>query len=343
MVRERKNSASRAFLHLLVAVIIGFSLVLLAVNYFVDRYSVFHPKVGVFEEFLEPNTRVLKADYLAANCSKYDALVVGSSRAAAYHTADFNQAFGVSAYNFGVATGSLPGILERLEWLASVDCMPRRIFLPLSIDRLRFPNRPNDLLRKEHPAIVGTPAYRREFLLSYLGTDAFFSNVRKLLEQLLQQPEPRLRYDLSNGNVDYLWDRDLEFPTCPEAPVYTDPVIIGEYISYLEKIDALADEHGAELTLLWNPIPRADQLAHLEDARHLFDDIGGVSSVIFRLPLADNRIVDGRHYHDKGHFKPGLAAAVFESAEQQVSLAQLLGELQEAVDSCRQGQGGPGQ
>ena len=63
----------------MIAVIIGFSLALLAVNYFVDRYSVFHPRDGVFEEFLEPNTRVLKAEYLAANCSKFDAMVVGSS------------------------------------------------------------------------------------------------------------------------------------------------------------------------------------------------------------------------------------------------------------------------
>jgi hypothetical protein len=335
MMIERKNSASRVFLRLLLAVIIGFSLVLLAVNYSVDRYSVFHPRDGVFEDFLEPNTRVLKTEYLAANCSKFDAIVVGSSRAAAYHTADFNQVFGVNTYNFGVATGSLPGILERLEWLVSIGCMPRRIFLPLSIDRLRFPSRPNDLLRKEHPAIVGTSVYQREFLLSYLGTDAFFSNVRKLLEKLLEQPEPRLRYDMSSGDVDYLWDRELEFSACPEAPVYTDPVIIREFASYLARINSLADEHGAELTLLWNPIPRAAQLAHREDARRLFNDIGGVSSVIFRLPLADDRLIDGHQYHDKGHFKPGLAAAVFESADQQVSYAQLLEELQHAADRCR--------
>ena len=335
MMTARKNSASRKFLHLMLAVIIGFSLVLLAVNYSVDRYSVFHPRNGVFDDFLEPNTRVLKAEYLAANCSKFDAMVVGSSRAAAYHTADFSQVFGVNAYNFGVATGSLPGILERLEWLASLDCMPRRIFLPLSIDRLHFPNRPNDLLRKEYPDIVGTPAYRREFLLSYLGTDAFFSNVRKLLEQLLKQPEPRLRYDMSSGDVDYLWDRELEFSACPEAPVSTDPVIIREFVSYLEQIDALTDEHGAELILLWNPIPRAAQVAHLEDAKRLFADIEGFSSVIFRLPPSDSRLIDGRHYHDKGHFKPGLAAAVFNAADHQVSHAQLLEELQHAADRCR--------
>lgn len=335
MMTNRQKPGARRFLQLMFVVIIAVTAIMLGFNYFADRYYVFHSHEGVFEEILEPNTRVLKAAYLAENCAEIDAVVVGSSRAAAYHTTDFNRVFGVKFYNFGVATGSLPGILDRLEWLANLECMPGRIFLPLSIDRLRFPSRPNDLLRKEYPDIVGTRAYRREFVLSYLGTDALFSNARKLLEKLIENPASRFRYDMSSGDVDYLWDRELQFPACPDVAVRTDPVIIGEFASYLGKIHALAVAHGAELILLWNPIPLGEQLAHVEDARQLFSQIEEVSDVIFRLPLADPGLIDGSQYHDRGHFKPQLAAKVFASAKNRVTLDQMLGELESAAAECK--------
>lgn len=335
MTGDKRTSGSRKFVRLMSVVIVAVAAFMLTVNFFADRYYVFHSQAGEFEEILEPNTRVLKAAYLEKHCAEFDGLVMGSSRAAVYRTADFDRVFGASSYNFGVATGSLPGILKRLEWLADLGCMPGRIFLPISIDRLRFPSRPNDLLRKEYPGIVGTSAYRREFLLSYLGTDAFLSNVRKLLEKLLQQPAPRFRYDISRGDVHYLWDRELEFSACPEFPVLTDVSVIQEFSEYLARIHQLASEHDAELILLWNPIPRAVQLAHLEDAGRLFSKINGLSNGIFRLPVTDERLVDGNQYHDLGHFKAELGMAVFASADHRVSLDQFLRELGSANNNCK--------
>lgn len=331
---SQTDPAARRFLQVMSAVAIAIVLMSLAVNYFTDRYYVFHPQDGVFEEILEPNTRVLKAAYLAENCEHFDAMIFGSSRAAAYPTLEFDRVFGTRTYNFGVATGSLPGILARLEWLAGRGCMPGRVFLAVSIDRLRFPDRPNDLLRKEYPAIAGGAAYQREFLLSYLGSDALVSNIRKLWEKVVEHPAPRFRYHMASGDVEYLWDRDVEFPACPDESVVTDDVTIRQFVDYVIKIRMLTDLYESDLSLVWNPVPRAEQLAHLQAARDLLQAFGGVTDELYRLPVMDKRLVDGRNFHDRGHFKPELAAAVITSDEHRVSLDQLMMELEQAAQSC---------
>ena len=328
------NQDTRKFLKVLILSTLGACLLLVSVNYSIDRYYVFHPQEEPFLEFLEPNMRALKTNVLKTHCAQFDAVIFGSSRAAAIRTGDVNRAFGVTAYNFGVATGNLPDVLARLEWLNAMSCMPQTVILPLSIDRLHFTGRPNDLLRKEHPAIVGDPAYRREFLLSYLGVDAFFSNLGKLTDQLMGRPEPRFRYAPRSGDVDYLWDRKLELRICPEATSRTDAVTIGHYVDYLERIGSLVRGSGSQLVLVWNPIPVMDQLAHLDDARALFGQFGGAEQMIYRLPPEDARLHDSSQYHDLGHYKPGLAAAVFTERAHHVPLRQLLNELQTLQNQC---------
>lgn len=331
---NHKDLAARSFLRVMAGVAIAIALVSMAVNYFTDRYYVFHPQDGVFEEILEPNMRVLKASYLDGNCADFDAMIFGSSRAAVYPTSEFNRVFETRTYNFGIATGSLPGILARLEWLEDQGCMPGRVFLAVSIDRLRFPARPNDLLRKEYPAIVGGAAYQREFLLSYLGSDALVSNVRKLWEKAVEDPAPRFRYHMASGDAEYLWDRELEFSVCPDEPIVTDDVTIRQFVDYISKIKMLVDSYGSDLSLIWNPIPKAEQLAHLQDARNLFQALNGVANELYRLPVTDERLLDGRNFHDLGHFKPELAAAVIASDEHRVSLDQLMMELEQAAQLC---------
>ncbi len=217
---------SGKFLLVFAVVCLLFAVLLVSVNYFTDRYYVFHDIDGVFDEILEPNTRVLKARYLEQHCSEFDALIMGSSREVGYLTADINHAFGVKTYNYGVAAGNLRGILGRLEWLASMNCLPGQIFLPISIDKLRLPERPNDLLRKEYPAIIGGGDYKREFMLSYIGADAFLSNIRKLLRRARKGGDPEFRYDLNTGDVYYLWDRTFEIDDCLAGTDHAGDLII---------------------------------------------------------------------------------------------------------------------
>jgi len=331
---QEKSRETRKFLRALILTAIGAALLVVSLNYRVDRYYVFHAQEEPFTEFLEPNMRVLKTNYLETHCSRFDAVIFGSSRAAAIRTDDVNHALGVTAYNFGVATGNLPGVLARLEWLDASGCMPKTIILPLSIDRLHFTGRPNDLLRKEHPAVVGSPAYFREFLLSYLGIDAFFSNLKKLMDQLISQPEIRFRYDPRSGDVEYLWDRELELEACPDSSSRTDEVTIGIFVDYLQRIESRVRDSGSRIVLLWNPIPVEDQLAHLDDARSLFGRLEGAAQTIYRLPPGDARLFDSHQYHDLGHFKPDLAAAVFATPQNRVPPRQLLNELLALQNQC---------
>lgn len=313
---------------------ISLVLIMVSLNFFIDRYYVFHPQDGVFEEILEPNTRVLKATYLARHCSEFDAMIMGSSRDVAYRTADVDSVFAVHSYNYSVASGNLRDILGRLEWLAGLGCMPARIFLPVSIDSLKLPSHGNDLLRKEYPGIVGAAAYRREFILSYIGTDAVLSNLRKLFELLGKDRQARFRYDMKTGDVAYLWQRDFPIRACPEETFAADADTRQLFVDYLLAIRTLAREHSAEITLIWNPIPLDEQLAFAADGRALLEQLSGSFSEIYRLPLSDPRLRDNANYHDHGHFKAGLGAAVLRSAVRGQSPGSLAAELQAAALAC---------
>jgi hypothetical protein len=307
---------------------------MVSVNYFTDRYRVFHGQELVFQEILEPNTRVLKARYLEQHCSEFDAVIMGSSRDVGYLTSDINRTFGVHAYNYGVAAGNLRGILGRLEWLASMNCLPGRIFLPISIDKLRLPHRPDDLLRKEYFGIIGTGEYEREFILSYMGADAFISNLRKLLRRARKGGDPKFKYDLTTGDVLYLWDRTFEIDNCLDDPDQPGQAIIRQYADFLFMIQSLAEQNGAQLSLLWNPLHIDVQLAHAGQARELFGLIAERIEGIYRMPLSDERLRDSAFYHDRGHFKPELGASVFSSIENLVPLGTLASELEAAAGIC---------
>lgn len=330
-----KNLAEKTGRYVLVFAIacVCFAAVLVSVNYFTDRYYIFHGRDGEFLEFLEPNSRVLKARYLKDHCNEFDAIIMGSSRDVGYLSRDVNQSFGVTTYNYGVAAGNLRGIQARLEWLASKNCLPARIFIPISIDKLRLPERPDDLLRKEHPDIVGTREYHREFLLSYIGTDAFISNVRKLLRG---KEEPKFRYDMATGDVHYLWDRSFEIEECDAMPDAPGNEIFRQYRDYLVAIKGVAEQNNARVTLLWNPQPINIQVAHVDQAKELFSVLSGEFRSIYRLPLSDERLRDSSYYHDKGHFKPELGAAVIASPDHLVPLRTLVSELEGAAAVCRQ-------
>ena len=326
--------SSRKFLWWFFTSCLVISVLLVGVNYGVDRYGVFHAPEGSFSETLEPNTRFLKAAYLDKACSEHNAMIMGSSRDVGYLTSEVDRVFGVKAYNYGVAAGNLRGILPRLEWLESKGCFPSHIFLPLSLDKLRLPQRPDDLLRKEHPDIVDRPGYRREFLLSYIGTDAFVSNARKLIRQLRGKSDSKFLYNLPTGDVTYLWDREFEIGTCLDRNDSAEPPVIREFIEFLFAIESLADRNGATLTLFLNPQPLGFQLAYVTDAALLFDQMADRFDSIYRLPLSDPRLIDSSSYHDRGHFKHELGTAVISDRSNQVSLDQLLVELKQAALAC---------
>lgn len=336
---EANNStiSSVRYLWIFVLACICFAAFMVSINLFVDRYYVFHPQDGEFFEILEPNTRFLKASYLDSRCADFDAVMMGSSRDVGYLTEDINRVFGTTSYNYGVAAGDLRGILARLEWLASLNCLPGHIFLPLSMDKLRLPQRPDDLLRKEYPAIEGTLEYRREFVLSYLGTDALVSNIRKLIRHLRGKSEPKFRYDMATGDVWYLWNRTFEMESCTGDQFPVEQPVIHDFVEYLFAIESVATDNQSKIILLWNPQPLGSQLDHVRDAESLFAAISERFTHIYRLPFDDTRLIDSDYFHDEGHFSHELGAAVMSSPENRVSLNQLLSELREADRVCRVG------
>ena len=332
MNRDQAKSRNFLWTTLLSAFALGW--VLFGVNRWIDRYYVFHSQDGVFEEDLEPNMRVMKARYLKKHCGEFDAVVVGSSRAAAYRTEDLARLFGVKAYNYGVPAGDLRGIRRRLEWLSEQSCLPNKVFLPMSIDRLKIHPPANDLLRKEYPAVADVPGYEREFWLSYLGADAFISNLRIVSRKLEGRDDPRFRYDLRSGDTEYYWDQKFDIGACPERVIESASSVIATYADHLLALQDFVGGQGAQLILIWNPVRRGEQIARVKDASRLIERVSGDIRHVYRLPLDDPMLIDSDFYHDPSHFKPEVASKTLGDARHRVSLGRLLAELKRAAGNC---------
>jgi hypothetical protein len=173
-------------------------------------------------------------------------------------------------------------------------------------------------------------------MLSYIGADAFLSNIRKLFRRAGRGGDPEFRYDLNTGDVYYLWDRTFEIDDCLAGTDHAGDLIIRQYADFLFAIQSLAEDNGAELNLIWNPQPINMQLAYAAQAGDLLQLISKRFDGIFRLPLADERLGDSDYYHDKGHFKQELGAAVIASGGNLVPPGTLAAELEAAAEICSQ-------
>jgi len=286
-------------------------------NYISDSFLIFHQQPILFQASFEPNSRVLKTKYLRKNCRRFNAFIFGTSRAVAYRTKDINQQFGVRSYNFGVAEETPRGIIEKLVWLDSKNCMPKTVFLPVSSDSTLFlrdsSKKPFNLVTMEHPWVVKKASYWIDFLITYLTSRAVTKiNVKK--QRNYYGTRTRFQYDMSTGDVFYLWEKKFPITDCARSS-RTPPNKIPSGLAFqpeelaaqLIKIKVFTEERGSQIVLIWNPLPLDLQIQNLDKTEILLKKLSHHFQYLYRLPLSDKKLLDHVNYHDMSHFKSSIA------------------------------------
>jgi hypothetical protein len=289
-------------------------------NYISDSFLIFHQQPTLFQASFEPNSRVLKTKYLGKNCNRFDAMIFGTSRAVAYQTKDINQQFGVRSYNFGVAEETPQRIMKKLEWLDSKNCIPKTVFLPVSSDSTLFlrdsSKKPFNLVTMEHPWVVKKKSYWLDFLITYLTSRTVTAiNTKKQLNYY--GTKTRFRYDMTGGDVYYLWEEKFPISECARSyrtssdkipPGFTFQP--GEVAAQLIKIKKFAEERGSQIVLIWNPLPLDFQIKNLDKTEILLKNLSHHFQYLYRLPLNDKKLLSPVSYHDRSHFKASIAREV---------------------------------
>jgi hypothetical protein len=319
-------------------------------NYIFDSFLIFHQQTTLFQTSFEPNSRVLKTKYLRKNCDRFDAMIFGNSRVVAYQTKDINQQFGVRSYNFGVALETPQGIMQKLEWLDSKKCVPKTVFLAVSSGD--YTKKPFNLITMEHPSIVKKNLYWLDFLTTYLTSKSVTTiNAKKLLNHY--DRKIRLKYDISAGDVYYLWDNEFLISKCgrsyrtssekialsqktPEFLAQQTPEFLfqpEEYAAQLTKIKKFTEERGSKLVLIWNPLPLDFQIKNLDKTEIFLKNISLHFEFLYRLPLSNKKLLSSFNYHDKSHFKPSLAKEVI-LPQNRTFVRNFLDEFKKHQGSC---------
>jgi hypothetical protein len=285
--------------------------ILSAFNYIVDSYYVF---TNNSEEMLVKNTvndRFVKTNYLKNHCTKYDAMIFGSSRSAAYRTKHFNKIFKVNSYNYSATDDTPIGVLQKLNWLHSIGCMPKKIFISISNDRLHLRDYTKimDLLTLEHPYVSKNSGHYPVYLTSFSVT---LANLRSIFKY----EKNTIKYDISTGDVLYLWDNEFESIRCPDINTersehaIISKQVVDDFVEVIFKINRLAYENSSKVFLFWAPIQLKYQLIHTDLTIHLLEKLSTEFDLINRVPISDSKLFSSNNYHDWSHFKDTLSEDV---------------------------------
>jgi len=315
---------------------------IIAFNYHIDRFKIYHPLASYIETQVTPNERVLKFRSFAKNLHQFNAIIFGNSRTPQYKTKILKELFNLDAFNFGVSAESYHGILRKLKWMQKNNCVLKTIFLPINGDELNYTIDyslpPYTLRRMDPPQIVDFENYKTTFnRIFLLSVPATLANLRYHFEE--KQKEIKLSYTTATGDVDYLWDEKFKINECP-APnqrIHKKDQVVNETIYLLKQIYQLAHKSDVSIVFIWNPIPIENQLRS-KQILEILDKIKLEYPFIQRIPLADSRLRDSSFYSDSNHFKSNLARVVL-LPENRVPVGTLIHELKTMQDNCQKESG----
>ena len=308
---------------------------IIAMNYFADRFRIYHNNAKLITSNHTVNERALKFYSYAKNCQKFNAIIFGNSRSPLYNTELIRELYDLNAFNFGASAESLHGTLRKLQWAIDNKCPLKTIFLPLNADELSYmidySLPPYTLRRMDPPELVDTPGYAQTFNRIYLiSTSVTLANLKYLFME--RKKKTRLRYWTETGDTDYLWNDEFDISSCPKKLLIKEESLIPQTIHLLKKIFRMASKTGIKIVLIWNPITIEKQLSSTQ----ILTVLKGIRTefpYIQRIPLRDRRLYNSRYYHDVWHFNSTLARQVL-NKKNKVPMTKLIEELTLFHASC---------
>lgn len=298
-------------------------LLLVAMNYIVDPYLVFHS--DVMRPSVTSNERYNKVEHLLNNPGRYDSFMIGSSLMGVYDP-DVANALrpGHHYYNLSVFSGTAVDEFEMLSALHAHGQEIREVIIGIDAFPFKAVNDTNrDASMRHHPVVLGKST------LNYFGGYLFVSSFRQSLAKLVDHnlPEASFKFDFNDTGVWQLLAYEKRIQTDPVTyaaemfkkplPVTADVAWVDGRFGELEKLVEWLQEHQVRVFAFIHPFSQQQQNtmtaeSYNEFRRRVHAIIPSIVDFSGREDITGNVAL----YYEPKHYRPGLAAYL---------LAQLLG------------------
>jgi hypothetical protein len=248
------------------------AMVALAVyNKGIDRWGVFSRDYRSFYTNLEFNYHYLKTRYVLEDPGQFNCFVFGSSRVAGVDAELLGRHAGLSCYNFTNSGGTPIQHLHDLRLFLDEGVEPTKIFIGVDDLAYTWDNSVNDqqYARRNYPS--GPAAwlgFYSMYLLRMPGQDDLdiWQGMHPLSDQpwwIISDGADGLADNRSAGKrlYDDPQGQRLKFAKLGPTLWYQDDNV-EQSLQALESIQALADEHGFELEIFFNPMHYKTYLAN---------------------------------------------------------------------------------
>ncbi len=258
-----------------VSLIAATILTIMALNYLVDPYKYFASQSGDYYDVDEDDyIREQKIEHIKKNSDKYEAYLIGGSKAGAIKTDNLSKIDGYNYYNCWLLSGNFPDYLAYARYIVE-NTSAKKILLQISTSELY------ELDRTEKGTIYETPAeLSGESKISEIVS--FLMKNPKIAFEELFDTEPdyynkpngerdlKKYYDYYNANTNgnsnyyfYMMNQTQTYYRYMDREMKEKPETVTACVEMLREIKTLCDENGVELQVFFGSL-FAGQMVYYE-------------------------------------------------------------------------------
>ena len=260
-----------AFVGLIVVAILA----IMTLNYVVDPYKYFASQSGDYYDVdADDYVREQKIEHIKKNPDKYDAYLIGGSKAGAIKTENLSKIDGYNYYNCWLLSGNFPDYLAYAKYIVE-NTSAKKILLQISTSELYEFNRTEKGTIYETPAEISGGSKFAE-VISFLmknpkiALEELFDSEPKYYNKPSGERNLQKYYDYLNANIEgyryYLWYMKPEaesYYKYMDKEVPEDTETVNACIDILRQIKQLCDDNGVELQVFFGSL-FAGQMVYYE-------------------------------------------------------------------------------
>ena len=244
-----------AFVGLIVVAILA----IMTLNYVVDPYKYFASQSGDYYDVdADDYVREQKIEHIKKNPDKYDAYLIGGSKAGAIKTENLSKIDGYNYYNCWLLSGNFPDYLAYAKYLVE-NTSAKKILLQISTSELYEFSRTEKGTIYETPAeITGESKFAEviSFLMKNpkIALEELFDSEPKYYNKPSGERDLQKYYDFyrecttgDNRYFGYMMYETQNYYKYMDTDVPEDTETVNACIDILRQIKQLCDDNGVEL------------------------------------------------------------------------------------------------
>lgn len=288
---------------------------IMGINYFVDPYGYFRSQSGDCYELDENDyLRELKAEHIKYFSEKYEAYLIGGSKAGALRPDKLSQLDGYSYYNCWVMSGNFQDYEAYTKYIVE-NTNAKKILLQISTSEIKQFDRESRGAIYETPAMLSGESKIAEYF-SFL-----FKNLRLSVDELTDDEEryPCLKtgernltkyYNYFNEKkgtqeyYDFLMKKKVDkFYSNLESGTPDKSAVTSECIASLKRMKKMCDKHNVEFQVFFGSLFAGQMIGYEGDSLYNFmEQVVQVAGDVWCFNTFNDVALNVYNYYDIAHY-----------------------------------------